>query len=1216
VAGDLDHLDAGREWRGVDDFEADAMSSPFDKMPWLPWAAMFGALSATLLLFRKSLGLSLLFVILILVILGLVISIALLIRQLRQAAAAEAIEKTITTQADADIERSTPGQLAEVQGLKDDLLNAIAQLKTSAKKTGSDALAKLPWYMVIGPAGAGKSELLKRSGLEFPLREASGDARAVQGVGGTRSFSWWLAQEAVLLDMAGRTLATAAFDDSGDWVSFLETLRKQRPEKPINGVVVTVALDQIADHPEARIDSIARGARERIEELVEHLGVVFPVYLMFTRVDRVAGFAEYFEDLDAAERRSPWGATLPMKRARTAAAEALFDEEFGLLLGALSERRIPRMNAAGAPADRARAFAFPLQFERVRGNLRRFVRTLFEPQANAEPPLFRGFYFSAAAQTGEPVDRVLQPAVRSLGLTVRAPEAAPAARGGAWFVRDFFTEVLFPDAALATASRGAQGRLKRGEQVMVGIYGLVLLVLTLLFTGLSCSNHGVVDRAKRASVDVANRVTDETALIDNLRTLDGLREAADEVDRIDRRVPMPRAIGAWAGGSVRDPAITLWMRRTAQYVLKPAAQRMEDSLRARVAGEPGTFLSDYYRFRAWRLLTRPGDIDVEDADALAREVMRALEDRLELGGTDAEGRRAYPDLVLRQMQFLARHPRELAAIVRDYIGEQDRSLVAQMAPIVRDSWAPGAFYAEMIADASRHLEPVGFEKITGPTSLMRGARDVPGAFTKNGWASQVQPRAAWYGRMVQRDAVMADAFGGRPPNLERQLQALYAGDVTGKWVAFLEGVTYSAPGSMDLVADQLAQLAKGDAPLFKLLREARDQTQGLAVAGTPLERIGLDFRMLREFFEPPGSLGERTQSWLGEIARKLPGRGASPSTLRESLDAQYLTMLAAAQQDIAKLGPAAPLQSLVALLRPPPDQTNGVFELVTWCDGLGDNYSDSPAGPVVAQLLRSPVDAARRAVRERGLGPRFAAAWQSDVLQRFQNDLAGRYPFDPTGPDASYDAFAACFSGEGYFWTFFQQYLAPFLNEDGTAKGADAPPVSEAMVTFVTKAHAIRQAFFAAGPAPALSFTASATPPPHDPGIVVRWVALDCGGVSRTYTMGPPRDEQLAWPGPDPAAGAALRAQAAPPDDPKKKRRKDDPTTIAVAPIGADGPWGLFRLLDRAQTVTTTAGRTNATWALTAANGARIRMTWDLRVQVTTSPFERGFLRVVPPATP
>ncbi len=1192
------------------------MSGLMDKAPWAPFAGAFAAIGALLLIFRRSLGLSLLFVFLILVILALVIAIALLIRQLRQAAAAEAIENTITTQADADIERSTPGTLAEVQGLKDDLLSAIAQLKSSTKKTGSDALAKLPWYMVIGPAGAGKSELIKRSGLEFPLREASGDARAVRGVGGTRSFSWWLAQEAVLLDMAGRTLATAAFDDSGDWLAFLDTLRRQRPENPINGVVVAVALDQLADHPEARIDSIARGARERIEELIEHLGVVFPVYVMFTRVDRVAGFAEYFESLDATARRAPWGATLPMKRARTQSAEALFDEEFGLLLGSLAQRRIPRMNAAGTPSERARAFAFPLQFERVRGNLRRFLRVLFEPQAEAEPPLFRGFYFSAAAQDGEITDRVLQPAVRSLGLSVRPPEAPPAARGGAWFVRDFFTDVLFPDAALATASRGAQGRLKRGEQIMVGAYGLALLLLTLLFSGLSCANHGVVNHAKRAAVEVANRVTDETALIDNLRTLDDLSAAADEVDRIDRSVPLPRALGAWAGGAVRDPAVTLWMRRMAQYVLQPAAQRMEDSLRARVAGEPGTFLGDFYRFRAWRLLTRPGDMDVEDADVLAREVKRALADRLELGGADAAGRRAYPELVLRQMQFLARHPRDFAAIVRDYIHEQDRTLVAQMAPIVRDEWQPAAFYAEMIDDASRRLEPLTLEKIAGQTTLMHDAVTVPGAFTSSGWTDQIQPRTAWYGRMLARDAVMADAFGGHPPNLARQLQALYARDVTDHWVEFLDAVDYGAPGSMDLVADQLAQLAKGDSPLFRLLHGARDQTQALAIAGTPLERIGTDFRILREFFEAPGSLGERTKSWLGEIARKLPGRGNTPSTLRESLDAQYLEMLAAAQQDIAKLGPAAPLQKLVDLLRPPPDQTNGVFELVTWCDGLGENYADSPAGPTVARLLRAPVDAARRAVRERGLGPRVAAAWQAQVLQRFQNDLAGHYPFDPGGPDASYDAFAACFSGEGYFWKFFDQFLAPFMNEDGTPKGGDAPPVSPAMVDFVAKAHAIRQAFFAAGPTPALSFTVSASPPPHDPGVVVRWVAFDCGGASRTYTMGPPRDESLAWPGPDPGAGAALRAQAAPPDDPKKKRRKGEPTTIAVTPVSASGPWGLFRLLDQASSVTTSAGRASATWTLTAANAARIRMTWDLKTTATQSPFARGFLEVVPPETP
>ena len=159
---------------------------------------------------------NILLVLLVVLVLVLIVGIVLLVRQLRQAQQAEAIESTLRTQADADIERSTPGELAEMQSLKDELLAAIETLKTSGKKAGEDALAKLPWYMVIGPAGAGKSELIRRSGLQFPLHDAANNPRAVRGVGGTRSFSWWLAHEAVLLDMAGRTLATAAFDDSGD----------------------------------------------------------------------------------------------------------------------------------------------------------------------------------------------------------------------------------------------------------------------------------------------------------------------------------------------------------------------------------------------------------------------------------------------------------------------------------------------------------------------------------------------------------------------------------------------------------------------------------------------------------------------------------------------------------------------------------------------------------------------------------------------------------------------------------------------------------------------------------------------------------------------------------------------------------------------------------------------------------------------------------------
>lgn len=1192
------------------------MNDLLQRLPWLPWVAGFGVVATLLLTVGRAIGMSWLLVIFVLVILALIVAIVLLVRQLRQSAAADEIEKTITTQADADIERSTPGQLAEMQQLKEELLAAIEQLKSSSRRTGSDALAKLPWYMLIGPAGAGKSELVKRSGLEFPLRETTGDPRAVRGVGGTRGFSWWLANEAVLLDMAGKTLATAAFDDSGDWVAFLETLRKQRPEKPIHGVIVVVAVDQLADQPEARIDSVARAARERLQELVEHLGVVFPVYVVFNRVDRVAGFAEFFEDTSVDERRAPWGATISMERATANPADQLFEEELGILMGALSERRLPRMAAMGEPAARSLAFAFPLQIERVRGNLRRFMRTLFEPQAGAEPPLFRGFYFTAAAQDGEAADRVMQPAVRALGLTLRAPETAPPAQRGAWFARDLFTEVVFPDAALATTSRGAAGRLKRGETLMIGAWGLAFLVLVALFTGFSCSNGGVVGRARQASVEVSNRVTDETALVDNLRTLDQLRVAADELDRIERRVPFGRRLGGWAGGVVRDPAVELWMRRAAQYVLKPAVIRMEDSLRARAAGAPGTFAEDFYRFRAWRMLTDPGKMEDEDAPILAREVTRALADRLELGGTDAEGRRVYPELVRRQMEFLARNPRDLAAVVRDYFPEQDRGLVAQLARIVHDEWRPEEFYAEMAAAANANLKPVGFGDLAGSSPLMSGTVNVPGAFTKDGWAKEIRPRAAWFGRMIRRDALMVGEFGGRAPELERDLQSLYAADVTKHWVEFLDGVQYSPQSTMDGVADQLARLAKGDSPLFKLLRGVRDQAQGLTVTGTPLEAVGRDFRLLADFFAPPGSLGQRTKDFLGDIARKLPGQGGSPSTLRQTMDAQYMQYLAKAQGAVAKLGPAAPLSELQNLLSPPPDQTNGVFELVSFAQGLGENFSDSPSGGVIARLLRAPVDSARDIVRTRGLGPRVATAWTSTVLQRFQSDLGGKYPFAGGGPDASFDDFAACFGPTGYFWTFYSQHLAPFLNEDGSSKSGDAPPVSPGMVEFLRKAHAIKQAFFSSGAAPALAFSVSTTPPQHDEGVLVRWVALDCGGATVTYTMGPPREESLNWPGEDPNADAGLRAQAAPPEDPKKKRKKNAPDAIPVTPLSGSGPWGFFRLLDRAREVSTSAGTTSATWTLTAASGAKIHTTWVLKSGSGESPFARGFLRINPPATP
>lgn len=100
-------------------------------------------------------------------------------------------------------------------------------------------LYQLPWYIIVGAPGAGKTTALINSGLEFPLGESIGRT-ALRGVGGTRHCDWWFTQEAVLLDTAGRyTLQESQrARDASEWQTFINLLKRYRTRQPINGVIM------------------------------------------------------------------------------------------------------------------------------------------------------------------------------------------------------------------------------------------------------------------------------------------------------------------------------------------------------------------------------------------------------------------------------------------------------------------------------------------------------------------------------------------------------------------------------------------------------------------------------------------------------------------------------------------------------------------------------------------------------------------------------------------------------------------------------------------------------------------------------------------------------------------------------------------------------------------------------------------------------------------
>jgi len=167
--------------------------------------------------------------------------IIVLYKKMKNAQKAGQIEQSMSDESSTDMQSLSPDKRAEIEQFKKQLEAAISSLKNSKLgrgKIGRSALYKLPWYMIIGPPAAGKTTAIQNSGLEFPFGKDG-----IRGVGGTRNCDWFFSTEGIFLDTAGRYVSQ--LEDRAEWIAFLETLRKNRRRKPINGVIVALNIDEI-----------------------------------------------------------------------------------------------------------------------------------------------------------------------------------------------------------------------------------------------------------------------------------------------------------------------------------------------------------------------------------------------------------------------------------------------------------------------------------------------------------------------------------------------------------------------------------------------------------------------------------------------------------------------------------------------------------------------------------------------------------------------------------------------------------------------------------------------------------------------------------------------------------------------------------------------------------------------------------------------------------
>ena len=348
----------------------------------------------------------------------------------------------------------------EASALGEKFAQAVAVLRETQRGrrwSGSGLyLYELPWYAFVGAPGSGKTTALLNAGLTFPLAAKLGQ-NSVKGVGGTRNCDWWFTDQAVLIDTAGRyaTQESDAATDAAAWGNFLALLKKTRPRRPLNGILLTVNVQDLLQQPPAERKEHAARLRARMQELHHELGVRPPVYVLVTKADLVAGFNETFGDLGKEERDQVWGFSFAFDPQSDKDPLAEFASEFSALERRIRERLIGRLEAERDVQKRAAIFAFPQQLAGLTGLLGGFLELVFSGGGSLEErPLLRGVYLTSGTQEGTPIDRVMGTLARAFGVERKvAAVSAAGARGKSFFLHRLLVEVAKHSPGLAGNSR-------------------------------------------------------------------------------------------------------------------------------------------------------------------------------------------------------------------------------------------------------------------------------------------------------------------------------------------------------------------------------------------------------------------------------------------------------------------------------------------------------------------------------------------------------------------------------------------------------------------------------------------------------------------------------------------------------------------------------------------------------------------------------------------
>jgi len=417
-----------------------------------------------------------------------------LFRRIRARRRSRAFTSAIETQtASAPKAISDPNQRAALDKLRQKFQTGMQEFKSRGKD-----IYKLPWYVIIGESGSGKTEAIRHSGIEFP----PGLQDELQGSGGTVNMDWWFTNRGIILDTAGSMIfRETQAGDAPEWGEFLRLLKKSRPHCPVNGLFLVLSIESLIKDSADRIAEKASRLAQQLDLIQRTLDVRFPVYLLVTKADLLTGFREFFDNIeDPLLQHQMFGWSNPdpldahfrpelVEQHLKSVADRLRRRRLALLLresapvtaragetafftagGGKGQRRLDEVDAM---------FALPESVMRLVPRLRRYLETVFVAgEWSAKPVFLRGIYFTSSMREGKALDEAIALAT---GLPVdQLPEDRSWEKNRAFFLRDLFVEKVFRESGLVTRATNTIQLLRKRQFAIFGSAGVALLLLIVL----------------------------------------------------------------------------------------------------------------------------------------------------------------------------------------------------------------------------------------------------------------------------------------------------------------------------------------------------------------------------------------------------------------------------------------------------------------------------------------------------------------------------------------------------------------------------------------------------------------------------------------------------------------------------------------------------------------------------------------------------------------